>query len=61
MKTMTYLEVKEQNGMWLSGNYDTDDVVYYIVDDEIVQIKVDKEFLREKIFELEKVIYNLVK
>ena len=59
MKIVDYNYVKENNGMWASGNYDINDFIIYLVNDELVKVKVDKEFLREKIFELEKLIVSM--
>jgi hypothetical protein len=52
--------VIEYDGKYISGDERTDDYVYYLVNDEVVKVPVDKEYLRWKLCSLEKVIYQLV-
>ena len=60
IKIVDYYYVQENDGMWVKGNLDIDDYIYYIVNDELVKVAVDVEYLREKHHELEKIIYKLI-
>jgi hypothetical protein len=55
-----YSYVKENGGMWLCGDYDFDDYVLYLVNDQIVKVNVDISYLRELLFEKNQVIWSLV-
>jgi len=55
-----YDYIKKNGGMWFCGDYDFDDYVLYLVNDQIVKVNVDISYLRELLFEKNQVIWSLV-
>lgn len=54
-----YDYVKKNDGMWLCGDYDFDDYVLYLVNDQIVKVNVDISYLRDLLFEKNQLIWSL--